>query len=43
MLKQNFYEALQTDILNQFVVPMKDYMIMPYKMNMFHYYAFYNY
>jgi hypothetical protein len=43
MLKQNFYEVYDTSSLVQYVESMKDNMILPYKMNMFHYYAFYNY
>ena len=42
MLKQNFYEAFKKDQLNQYVLPMKEYIILPYKINMFHYYAFFN-
>ena len=42
MLKQNFYDVFEAGKLMQYVVPMRDYIIMPYKMNMFHFYAFEN-
>ena len=41
ILKQNF-KCQNCLNLENFVIPMKNYVIQPFKMNMFHYYAFWN-
>ena len=43
MLNYGFYQGEFDHESVKFVQPMKDYMIMPLKLNMFHFYAFDNY